>query len=145
MTTETATGLKDCHDCGAKPGDLHDHGCDCERCPRCGGQEISCGCIYEVCGMDQATLEESHPDIYREGPTAEMYAKWDSEWGSRRMLWTGQWPGEAECIEYGFYSRWVDGYGWVGCAADAIGAAPDLNRLHIKCRWDADKQRFVKR
>jgi len=33
-----------CHDCGTKEGRLHIPGCDMERCPRCGGQLISCDC-----------------------------------------------------------------------------------------------------
>lgn len=33
-----------CHDCGAKKGFYHHPGCDMERCPRCGGQIISCDC-----------------------------------------------------------------------------------------------------
>lgn len=36
-----------CGDCGAKVGGYHHPGCDCERCPNCGGQLISCGCIDE--------------------------------------------------------------------------------------------------
>lgn len=33
-----------CGDCGAKLGYFHHLGCDCERCPSCGGQLISCDC-----------------------------------------------------------------------------------------------------
>lgn len=33
-----------CHDCGAKYGELHQEGCDMERCPTCGEQLIGCDC-----------------------------------------------------------------------------------------------------
>ena len=35
-----------CHDCGIlnKEGNIHHWGCDMERCPKCGGQLISCDC-----------------------------------------------------------------------------------------------------
>jgi hypothetical protein len=33
-----------CSDCGAKFGYFHHFGCDCEMCPVCGGQVISCEC-----------------------------------------------------------------------------------------------------
>jgi len=36
-----------CHDCYCCHGKLHHPGCDVERCPRCGGQLISCGCLDE--------------------------------------------------------------------------------------------------
>lgn len=36
-----------CHDCGIlnSPGNVHHFGCDIERCPKCGGQLISCVCF----------------------------------------------------------------------------------------------------
>ncbi len=33
-----------CHDCNVKRGGNHHPGCDMERCPKCGGQLISCEC-----------------------------------------------------------------------------------------------------
>jgi hypothetical protein len=44
-----------CHDCLATKGNLHSLDCDVERCPRCGGQAISCDCdIVEIRQFKQA-------------------------------------------------------------------------------------------
>lgn len=42
-----------CHDCGIKHGGWHHPGCDVERCPRCGGQIITCGCLDAPDGVEQ--------------------------------------------------------------------------------------------
>ena len=48
-----------CHDCGIenKIGNLHHFGCDVERCPRCGGQLISCNCKKIAIGINDYWIE----------------------------------------------------------------------------------------
>ncbi len=43
---EEWAGLERCGDCGIlmEVGNVHHFGCDIERCPKCGGQLISCNC-----------------------------------------------------------------------------------------------------
>jgi len=36
-----------CPDCGAQRGNFHHENCDQEKCPACGGQNISCECEGE--------------------------------------------------------------------------------------------------
>jgi len=45
--TEYFDKNKRCHDCNIenKEGNCHHLGCDMERCPKCHGQLISCGCF----------------------------------------------------------------------------------------------------
>lgn len=127
--------MHNCNDCGAKPGEMHDHGCDVERCPLCGGQLISCDCIYEVNGLNTATLEEYHPDIYENGATDEMWEKFETEVEKHGgyQPWSGEWPGVAECRERGWFCQ--DGFGpdrrwgsFCPCSPGAPDAREDLNR-----------------
>ena len=39
-----------CGDCAIvnKKGNIHHFGCDIERCPRCKGQLLSCGCVDQT-------------------------------------------------------------------------------------------------
>ena len=60
------------------------------------------------------------------------------------MPWTGEWPGKAECREFGLYSKLVIGVGWVPCDKDEPGASENLNRLYDDCYWDKEAQRFYK-
>lgn len=129
-------GLQRCHDCGVAPGGTHHPGCDVERCGRCGGQAISCGCTYAN-EEDDEIFEQEEPDAKRE---AEYYAL------RVKNRWTGVWPGILECHRLGLFCRdMLDGKPYTGEAAfDAAtryrvkwhvpcdrtdeGAHPDLNR-----------------
>lgn len=69
-----------------------------------------------------------------------------------RMPWTGKWPGEAECEEYGWYCYWdsngagdpAQNYGWVRCGKDHPKAGCDLNRLFVECTWSPQLQKWVR-
>lgn len=129
-------GQRDCGDCGAVPGALHEPGCDVERCALCGEQAIACGCIYEVNGVQAADRED--------GPTDAMYAVVDAMVAQvgGRLPWTGSFPGTEECVAFGWYAKLVRGRGWVPCEATDDGACPDLNRLSLEARWDATARTY---
>lgn len=111
-----------CGDCGVNPGELHQPGCDVERCPYCGGQMLMCGGECEGHELDEKDL----------------------------MPWTGTWPGIEECIEFGWFSKFIpDPNGihgaWVRCSGDDPEADGDLNRLAMSAVWDKQAKRWRKR
>jgi len=110
---------KNCPDCGTEPGELHNFGCDIERCPKCGHQLLSCGCYADLEDEDGAIDDD---DI------------------AGRMPWTGEWPGLENCRKLNLWCIW-DGK-WTPCDKDTPGASEDLNRLGTY-HWDADKQEFI--
>jgi hypothetical protein len=91
--------LPNCPDCGVAPGVWHVLGCDVERCPYCGGQLLSCKHFLFGAG------EPTPPDD--------------------RLRWTGEWPGIAECREFGWFQPQQSG--------EEV-PQEDLNRLHQEVR-----------
>jgi len=84
-----------CHDCGAKPGNLHEPGCDVERCPRCGGQWISCSCSDD--DNCEPTLREYIHERYQEDPT--LITRVWNELGAHLSAATGVLSDEGEELD----------------------------------------------
>lgn len=85
-------------------------------CPDCGTMPDTthdAGCHVEpcsVCGLQKIACDHAGHE-------------------PRKAMWTGEWPGLAECRERGWYAMFGPG-GWQSCEIDAPGATEDLNRLH---------------
>ena len=63
-----------CHDCGVVEGELHQRGCDMEKCPFCTNQLISC-----VCSYDQLKIDVSPGTwAYENGLTEEQENNWEN-------------------------------------------------------------------
>lgn len=109
---------KPCPDCGVHPWTAHEGGCDVARCLQTGRQRLGCRNFGNPAADDCGT-----------------------------DVWTGEWPGEAECREFGWYCYQSTGYatGWLQCEPDHPGAQPDPNRLHKEAAWDAEAKRWRRR
>jgi len=109
---------RSCHDCGVAVGEQHLAGCDTERCPKCGGQLLSCGCF---CLDEEGTFDE------------EEFAKYEPD------VWTGIMYEEAHKVaeEKGWYSKFVNGQGWVECDENDDEASHNLNKsaIYVMDNW----------
>ena len=55
---------KPCRHCQAIRGQLHTLGCLIERCPRCDGQAMTCGCPYES-GLPRRPISPGRQRFYK--------------------------------------------------------------------------------
>src|SRR6266516_764050 len=66
-----------CPDCGVRSGELHDLFCTKERCPFCGGQLMTCGCIRTVLRLSEEecrALDEYVDDSVP--PLSDIMRRW---------------------------------------------------------------------
>jgi hypothetical protein len=102
-----------------------------QSCPDCGvsaGSMHTSGCDMEQCpNCGSQLIRCSCSESQRAG----------------RLPWPGDWPGIAECREFGWYAKMVPGVGWVSCGPDEPGAAEDLNRLAMEAEWDPLQMCYV--
>lgn len=124
--------MNNCHDCGAQPGTAHDENCDVARCLLTGQQRLVCQAMADE-GLDVP------------GPTGEMVHIPASHPGEdcRGDVWTGEWPGTAECREYGLWVYCPPTGSPVPCGPDHPDAVADVTALMRNGRWDREAQRWV--
>jgi hypothetical protein len=79
---------KRCHDCDCKEGEFHSPGCDMERCPFCGGQLITCHCVYKILEIDCSPGTWT----YENGLTDEQQKEWDKLLKIKGLISYIRWP-----------------------------------------------------
>jgi len=138
--------FRDCHDCGAGPGQNHTWGCDTERCPLCGGQLLSCGCYQKMEDYEESVADGGYISIC---PEEEHRLHDILEIDTGLIPHDGEWPGTKECRLYNLYcharDREIDGPGdyWMVCSPDDPRAREDLNTLYEKTVWNKNSKHRV--
>jgi hypothetical protein len=99
------------------------------------------------CGVPPGSKHEDECDVERCPSCGRQLVSCDcpEDLVINRLPWTGTWPGEAECREFGWFSKLVPGVGWVACEEDDPAAEPDLSRLFKDAEWSPLEGRFVRR
>ena len=106
-----------CHDCGVKPGEAHDDGCDVARCLWTGQQRLACQGFGPLLG------QEAHD--------------------CGQDVWTGEWPGDTECRKYGLWCYCPPVGSPVPCGPDHPEAIADTTALIRNGRWDREAKQWV--
>lgn len=109
------------------------YGCELETAKPCGD-----------CAVPAGTAHEQGCDVARCLVTGMQRIACSRRHDCGADVWTGTWPGDAECREFGWFALFSADDGWERCSADEPGAMPDLNRLVCEARWDPAAQRWVK-
>lgn len=124
-----------CPDCQVSTGVPHEDGCDVARCLRFGEQRL----MHEMSG--------GRPVVIGLGDGQFAFATPGDVHDCGRDVWAGEWPGVAECWEFGWWAYFVPNGdpSWRQCGPDDPGAVPDLNRLARDARWDAPAGRWQRR
>jgi ankyrin repeat protein len=79
--------IETCPDCCVQSGELHDLFCLKEKCPFCGGQLASCGCIRSVLMLSEA--EQQALDKYIDDsvpPLSEVLQRWRDALASKGRI-----------------------------------------------------------
>ncbi|MGW2401774.1 hypothetical protein ACWCYY_34995 [Kitasatospora sp. NPDC001664] len=98
------------------------------------------------CQVEPGDLHQEDCDIALCAQSGRQLQMCDHDQDDERCLsiWTGEWPGAAECREWGWFVRATPDpvLGLVPCPADDPDAVEDLNRLLTGARWDPAAQRY---
>ncbi|BCJ61554.1 hypothetical protein Jiend_49760 [Micromonospora endophytica] len=103
-----------CPACLAAIGETHADDCDVAECLATGRKRMWCRAHADSAGHDCG-----------------------------RADWTGRWPGHRECREFGWHVEWDrEARTWSRCSPDVPGSGPDLTRLYVQARWNADQRQW---
>jgi hypothetical protein len=86
------------------------HKCDIEHNGEWDEDDDENPACYD-CGVEPGEPHDAGCDIARCLMTGEQRLGYERDHDCGQDAWTGVWPGEAECREFGWYSKWLDADG----------------------------------
>lgn len=98
------------------------------------------------CGAEPGVAHHDGCDVARCLETGRQRLGCGEDHDCGRAVWTGRWPGEVECEEFGWWAYFVPNGdpSWVRCGPEHPDAVHDLNRLVLEARWDRAAIRWVR-